>query len=220
MAIPQTSIVGEINLTATTPNITWGGSPSNNTGTGWRGAIESMTASVAGVDRLALSTTGLTVTGTLTVSGAISFSGAQNVVGNFSVATNKFTVAAASGNTVIAGTLAVTGVSTLTGALVANGGASIGTSGTAITKVLKGTVSVTIPALLTATNADVTVTITGAAAGDLVQVTPLAAAMEANVAIVGAFVSAANTVKVRVANIGAGTLTGSTTNFTYMIVQS
>jgi len=37
-----------------------------------------------------------------------------NSGGDFSVATNKFTVAAASGNTAVAGTLAVTGVATLT----------------------------------------------------------------------------------------------------------
>lgn len=48
-------------------------------------------------------TTSLTVTGTMTVSSTL------NVVGNFSVATNKVTVAAATGNTVIAGTLNVTG---------------------------------------------------------------------------------------------------------------
>jgi hypothetical protein len=45
-----------------------------------------------------------TTTGTLT-GAAANFSGAVNVAGNFSVATTRFTVAAASGNTFIAGTL-------------------------------------------------------------------------------------------------------------------
>ena len=45
---------------------------------------------------------------------------AANVVGAFSVNTDKFTVAAESGNTAVAGTLGVTGVSTFTGAIDAN----------------------------------------------------------------------------------------------------
>ena len=61
-----------------------------------------------------------------------------NSGGDFSVATNKFTVASASGNTAVAGTLAVTGTTTLTGALVANGNATLGdTSGDTVT--IKGT---------------------------------------------------------------------------------
>lgn len=47
---------------------------------------------------------------------------AINSLGNFSVATNKFTVASASGNTAVAGTLAVTGATTLS---------SLGVSGAA-----------------------------------------------------------------------------------------
>jgi hypothetical protein len=43
----------------------------------------------------------------------ISTTGAAHVGGNFDVATTKFTVAAASGNTAVAGTLGVTGTSTL-----------------------------------------------------------------------------------------------------------
>ena len=73
-----------------------------------------------------------------------------NSGGDFSVATNKFTVASASGNTSVAGTLgvtgaatlsstlAVTGTTTLTGALVANGNATLGdASGDTVT--IKGT---------------------------------------------------------------------------------
>jgi len=51
---------------------------------------------------------GPTLTGTITAAAA-NFSGAVDVAGAFSVATNKFTVANATGNTVVAGTLAVTG---------------------------------------------------------------------------------------------------------------
>lgn len=54
-----------------------------------------------------------TLSSTLGVTGAATFSSTADVAGNFSVATNKFTVAATSGNTAIAGTLNVTGSSTL-----------------------------------------------------------------------------------------------------------
>ena len=49
-----------------------------------------------------------------------------DVAGNVAVNTNKFTVAAATGNTGVAGTLGVTGATTLSGAsLWANGGAQL-----------------------------------------------------------------------------------------------
>lgn len=47
--------------------------------------------------------------GTLAVTGASTLTGAVAVTGDFAVATSKFTVASASGNTVVAGTLGVTG---------------------------------------------------------------------------------------------------------------
>lgn len=50
-------------------------------------------------------------------SGNTAIAGTANVVGDFSVATNKFNVTAASGNTAVAGTLGVTGATTLTGGL-------------------------------------------------------------------------------------------------------
>ena len=63
-------------------------------------------------------TTDASVSGALTVTGAttastIDASGAVGVDGNFDVNTNKFTVAAATGNTTVAGTLGVTGATTM-----------------------------------------------------------------------------------------------------------
>lgn len=55
------------------------------------------------------------VLGTLAVTGATTLSSTANVVGDFSVNTNKFTVAASSGNTAVAGTFSVTGTSSHTG---------------------------------------------------------------------------------------------------------
>lgn len=63
----------------------------------------------------------LVVAGSITAASQISSSGnvtmpaALAVVGNLAVNTDKFSVAAASGNTVVAGTMAVTGASALTG---------------------------------------------------------------------------------------------------------
>ena len=53
--------------------------------------------------------------GTLTVDGISTLTGNTGVTGDFAVNTNKFTVAAATGNTVVAGTFGVTGLTTLTG---------------------------------------------------------------------------------------------------------
>jgi hypothetical protein len=63
----------------------------------------------------------LTFTGSeLDITGTLDVSGAADIGGDFSVATNKFTVAATTGNTAIAGTLGVTGNTTLTGTLTAS----------------------------------------------------------------------------------------------------
>ena len=79
------------------------------------GAIS--TASSAALDGgITVDSTNFTVHGT---------TGAVHTAADFDVATNKFTVAAATGDTVVAGTLGVTGVTTLTGSLAANGGITV-----------------------------------------------------------------------------------------------
>lgn len=55
-----------------------------------------------------------TTTGALTVAGGVYIAKKAMVIGDFGVATNKFTVAAASGNTLVAGTLAVNGAALTT----------------------------------------------------------------------------------------------------------
>lgn len=66
--------------------------------------------------------------GTLNVDGAVTLMSTANVAGNFSVGTDKFTVAAASGNTLIAGTLEVDGNAQLDGNLALAGDLAIGTN--------------------------------------------------------------------------------------------
>lgn len=89
---------------------------------------------------------------------------ASNINGDFSVATSKFTVASASGNTAVAGTLAVTGATSLS-SLITSGNATIG--GT-----LGITGGLTIPGTLSVTGAS---TLTGAVGmGSTLNVTGLA----------------------------------------------
>lgn len=109
---------------------------------------------------------------------------------------------------------------TLSSSMTSAGGIKVSSTGTLITKILKGTISVTLAAIAAAAEADVSLTISGAAAGDIVMLTPLNAAMETGVAIVGAWVSATDTVKVRVSNVHTSSLTGSTANWSYLIIKS
>lgn len=60
----------------------------------------------------------ITLTNATTISGAATLSSTLALTGNFAINTNKFTVAASSGNTVVAGTLNVTGQ--ITGNLTGN----------------------------------------------------------------------------------------------------
>lgn len=93
-------------------------------------------------------------------------------------------------------------------------------TGTILTRVVKGTVSVTVAATAAAGEEDVSLTISGAAAGDSVFLTPANAAMETGVSIAAVWVSAANTVKVRISNLSGSGLTGSTSDWTYVLIKS
>lgn len=94
-------------------------------------------------------------------------------------------------------------------------------SGTAITKMQKLTVSVVIPTTAAASCGDVTATAAGVTAGDIILVTPLTAAMEADLAIVGAWVSGTNEITIRfLNNDGSNAFTGSTSNFQVLVIRS
>ena len=87
---------------------------------------------------------------------------ASNINGDFSVATSKFTVASASGNTAVAGTLAVTGATSLS-SLITSGNATIGgTLGITGGLTIPGTLSVTgISTLTGAVGMGSTLNVTG-----------------------------------------------------------
>jgi hypothetical protein len=137
--IPFAAGVGLSDGSVGTPALNFTGD--TNSGVYLIGA-DNVGVAAGGAKVLDVGTAGLGVTGTLTASGATTLSGAAtlsstaNVVGDFSVATDKFTVAAASGNTVVAGTLGVTGATTmagltLTGDITNAGSYTIGNDGSA-----------------------------------------------------------------------------------------
>lgn len=140
----------------------------------------------------------LTVTGVTTVDPALTFAGTDLTL---------------TGDLVVGDDATVTG--DLTAATVA-----VGSSGTILTKILKGTIAVTIAADAAAAEEDVSLTITAATVGDIVIVTPLNASMETGVGIVAAWVSANGTVKVRISNFNGSGLTGSTQNWQYCLIRS
>jgi hypothetical protein len=93
-------------------------------------------------------------------------------------------------------------------------------SGTAITKIIKDTATLTIAAGLAAAEEDVAIVATGAAAGDAVKVTLLNAAAETGVGVLATWVSGADEITVRIGNLSGSTLTGSALAATYLIVKS
>lgn len=78
-----------------------------------------------------LGVTGITTfTGAVTANGGVTLGAGDDLIGgatsDITMHTDKFTVAGASGNTVVGGTLAVTGVTTFTAGVTANGGVTLG----------------------------------------------------------------------------------------------
>lgn len=124
-----------------------------------------------------------------------------------------------SSNVIMAGTLEVTGATTFTGAQAAPTSLAIG-GGTAITKVVRGTVAVDPASLLTVAAADTSITITGAAVGDTVILNPPTAGLTAGLLICGAWVSATNTVKVRLYNSTGSTIDEASASWTYTLIRS
>jgi hypothetical protein len=164
----------------------------------------------------------LTVKGVVT-SGSVSIGAgtAVNYGGNLAVNTNKFTVAFASGNTLVAGTLAVTGAATLSstlacGALTVTGAQTISTTlGVAGASTLTGNVSCggTLSVTGTSTQAAINASGTIAAAGAVTIGTTLAVTGAST--LTGALASGALTVtgaasvSTTLGVTGASTLTGA-----------
>lgn len=94
---------------------------------------------------------------------------------------------------------------------------SVGASPATIKKIGSGSVSVDAGTLAAQTALDVSLNIPGVAAGDIVQLMPANASMEAGLAIAAVWISAADTVKVRLFNNNAAAaLVGGAQNWTYL----
>jgi hypothetical protein len=92
-------------------------------------------------------------------------------------------------------------------------------TGAKLTRAYRAGGTVTISALAAGDLEDKTVAVTGAVVGDHVVVTP-GAAPESGVGFVLAWVSAADTVTVRVGNLGSGSLTGGDLVVSVLVLRS
>lgn len=91
-------------------------------------------------------------------------------------------------------------------------------SGGALTFVKKGQVTVNIAEVGAGLVVETSITITGAVASDTVIMNP-PAALEANVCVVGCFVSAADTVKLRVFNPTGAPIDPASASWEYCLVR-
>lgn len=110
------------------------------------------------------------------------------------------------------------GQSNLSGPLRSNAGFQAGADGSQIQAVYKASGSVTVPAIAAGAESDQTITVTGAQDGDAVSVSPPNAAAEAGLSW-SAWVSAANTVSIRLQNNSASPLSGSTANWSALVTR-
>ena len=93
-------------------------------------------------------------------------------------------------------------------------------AGTPITLIQKGTVTVNPADLAAGDTADESITISGAAVGDLVILQPPAAALTAGLIIGQAWVSATNTVKARLYNPTGGAINEASGTWSYALIRS
>jgi len=165
-----------------------------------------------------LGVTGATSLSSLSTSGAATVGTTLGVIGNFEVGAAKFTVAAASGNTVVAGTLDVAGNTAITGDLSVNGNTTIGNaSGDSLT-ITAGTVAINnLSSKATPVNAD-TIIIRDSAASNAVKTATIGSVTSVRFAYSEDIVKTSTSGQVTnvSANIGSAVeVSGSTTAWEY-----
>ncbi len=122
--------------------------------------------------------------------------------------------------------LTVGGDATVTGAVqgatvVATTSAAVGSGGTVLTLIKKGTVTVNLPNVVTVADAvDVAIVVTGAAVGDIVMLQPPAAALTAGLQLLQAWASATNEIKVRVYNPTLADINEASGTWNYCLIRS
>lgn len=99
-------------------------------------------------------------------------------------------------------------------------GCKVGSAGTTITKIEKGTVSLTVTTLAAAAEEDLTAAITGVQVGDVILLTPREAAAETGLALLGAWVSDTDEITVRIGNTHTDALTGGANTWDYVLIRS
>jgi hypothetical protein len=112
------------------------------------------------------------------------------------------------------------GRSTFSGPIKSTNGIEVGSSGTQITTILKGSVAVNPASLADGAEADTSITITGAVVGDIVVLNPPTDALDAGIIVGQAHVSAADTVKVRIHNNSGGTVDVASGTWYYLLIRS
>ena len=109
-------------------------------------------------------------------------------------------------------------LSTVSGPWRSLNGFIVGTSGATISKILSGSASLNFPSIAAAEQADLTITVTGAAVGDEVALA-LPAAPAAGL-VFNAFVSAANTVTIRASNITAAAVDAAAATYGVVVIAA
>lgn len=99
-------------------------------------------------------------------------------------------------------------------------GVRVGSTGTVLTKIEKGEITVDLASVNADTEADATATVTGAAAGDIVILNPKTAALTAGLLVCQAHVSAADTVKFRISNRSGGAIDEASATWYYVLIKS
>ena len=106
---------------------------------------------------------------------------------------------------------------TFSGPVVSTNGFIAG-SGAMVTKILTATATLNFPSISAASQADLTITVTGAATGDEV-IMALPAAPAAGI-VFNAFVSAANTVTVRASNITGSPVDPASASYGVIVIAA
>ncbi len=104
------------------------------------------------------------------------------------------------------------------GAMTA-GTIAVGTGGSVISKIKKGTIAVNLDSINNAEVGEITLTITGAVVGDSIVLNPLAAGNTAGLVYGGARVSAADEVKMRIFNGSAAPINEASQLWDYILIR-
>lgn len=109
--------------------------------------------------------------------------------------------------------------STFSGPITSNGGVQVGSSGTTLTQITKGTITVDPASLAADAVADTDVTLTGAATTDVIIVHP-PGDLTADLEYVGSWISAANTVTIRLKNNSGGAIDEASAAWNFVLIKS